>query len=308
MNKYEQLIEYIINEDEDKAKALFHDIVVEKSRDIYESLMDEETVDETIGGNEVEDLVDEIQADETDGIPEGEEEEMDAEEEMMGGDDEESEEEHGELEDKVMDLEKELDELKAEFDALMADEMEEPAHSDMADDMEADAEELEMYEGDKKEEEAVEEEKEEEVSEAHCTPAHRKKKMEEDEEDEEVVEDAEEVAESTKPQAKYSKSAVDLMREYVEKVAMPTGEDNKAVSPVASMNDMGGKAVDFDAGGDSNPDGAKAPAEGKVDSMPHAGKYQNVPGAKADLTSATGEVAKNTEEAGVNTKAVEGDK
>lgn len=299
MNKYEQLIEYIINEDEDKAKALFHDIVVEKSRDIYESLMDEETVDETIGGNEVEDLVDEIQADETDGIPEGEEEEMDAEEEMMGGDDEEhADEEHGELEDKVMDLEKELDELKAEFDALMADEMEEPAHSDMADDMEADAEELEMYEGDKKEEEAVEEEKEEEVSED----------AEEVAEDEEVVEDTEEVAESTKPQAKYSKSAVDLMREYVEKVAMPTGEDNKAVSPVASKNDMGGKAVDFDAGGDSNPDGAKAPAEGKVDSMPHAGKYQNVPGAKADLTSATGEVAKNTEEAGVNTKAVEGDK
>ena len=297
MNKYEQLIEYIINEDEGKAKALFHDIVVEKSRDIYESLMDEETVDETIGGNEVEDLVDEIQADETDGIPEGEEEEMDAEEEMMGGDDEEhADEEHGELEDKVMDLEKELDELKAEFDALMADEMEEPAHSDMADDMETDAEELEMYEGDKKEEEAVEEEKEEEVSED----------AEEVAEDEEVVEDAEEVAESTKPQAKYSKSAVDLMREYVEKVAMPTGEDNKAVSPVASKNDMGGKAVDFDAGGDSNPDGTSAPKEGKVDKMPHAGNYQNVPGAKANLSKATG--AKNTEEAGVNTKAVEGDK
>jgi len=294
MNKYEQLIEYIINEDEDKAKALFHDIVVEKSRDIYESLMDEETVDETIGGNEVEDLVDEIQADETDGIPEGEEEEMDAEEEMMSGDDEEDH--HADvggdeaLEDKVMDLEKELDELKAEFDALMSDEMETPGmDADMeagADEMETDAEELEMYEGDKKEEEDAEE-----VA-----------------EDEEVVEDAEEVAESTKPKAKYTKSATDLMREYVEKIAMPAGEDNKAVSPVAGSNDMGGKAVDFDAGGDSNPDGAKAPAEGKVDSMPHAGKYQNVPGAKADLTSATGEVAKNTEEAGVNTKAVEGDK
>ena len=292
MNKYEQLIEYIINEDEDKAKALFHDIVVDKSRDIYESLMDEETVDETIGGNEVEDLVDEIQADETDGIPEGEEEEMDAEEEMMSGDDEEDH--HADvggdeaLEDKVMDLEKELDELKAEFDALMSDEMETPGmDADMeadADEMETDAEELEMYEGDKKEEE-------EEVA-----------------EDEEVVEDAEEVAESTKPKAKYTKSATDLMREYVEKVAMPAGEDNKAVSPVAGENDMGGTAVNFDAGGDSNPDGAKAPAEGKVDSMPHAGKYQNVPGAKADLTSATGEVAKNTEEAGVNTKAVEGDK
>ena len=41
MNKYEQLIEHIINNDEAKARALFHDIVVEKSRDIYESLMDE---------------------------------------------------------------------------------------------------------------------------------------------------------------------------------------------------------------------------------------------------------------------------
>ena len=29
---------------------------------------------------------------------------------------------------------------------------------------------------------------------------------------------------------------------------------------------MGGKAVDFDAGGDSNPDGTSAPKEGKVDS------------------------------------------
>ena len=108
--------------------------------------MDEETVDETIGGNEVEDLVDEIQADETDGIPEGEEEEMDAEEEMMSGDDEEDH--HADvggdeaLEDKVMDLEKELDELKAEFDALMSDddEMETPG---MDADMEADADEME---------------------------------------------------------------------------------------------------------------------------------------------------------------------
>jgi len=307
MNKYEQLIEYIINEDEDKAKALFHDIVVEKSRDIFETLMDEETVDETIGGNEVEDLVDEIQADETDGIPEGDMD-MDAEEEMMSGDDEVDAEEGGEedLEDKVMDLEKELDELKAEFDALMADEMDEPAHSDMEMDMDMDmgasdseADELEMYEGDKK----YKKMEEDEVDEAHCTPAHRKKKMEEDEE---VVEDAEEVAESTKPKAKYSKSAVDLMREYVEKVAMPAGEDNKAVSPVAGSNDMGGTAVDFDAGGDSNPDGTSAPKEGKVDKMPHAGNYPNVPGAKANLSKATG--AKNTEEAGDNTKAVEGDR
>ena len=40
--KFEQLIDLIINEDEDKARALFHDIVVEKSREIYESMMDED--------------------------------------------------------------------------------------------------------------------------------------------------------------------------------------------------------------------------------------------------------------------------
>ena len=66
MNKYEQLIEHIINNDEAKARALFHDIVVEKSRDIYESLMDEDSVEEDIhDDNAVNSLVDEITMDET---------------------------------------------------------------------------------------------------------------------------------------------------------------------------------------------------------------------------------------------------
>lgn len=34
MNKYEKLIEHIINDETDKARALFHEIVVEKSREI----------------------------------------------------------------------------------------------------------------------------------------------------------------------------------------------------------------------------------------------------------------------------------
>jgi hypothetical protein len=41
-NHFEQLIEYVINDEEAKAKELFHQIVVEKSRAIYEELMDEE--------------------------------------------------------------------------------------------------------------------------------------------------------------------------------------------------------------------------------------------------------------------------
>jgi hypothetical protein len=41
-SKFEQLIEYVINDEEQKARELFHDIVVEKSRNIYENLMNEE--------------------------------------------------------------------------------------------------------------------------------------------------------------------------------------------------------------------------------------------------------------------------
>ena len=124
MNKYEQLIEHIINDDEAKARALFHEIVVEKSRDIYESLMDEDYTEEDIGGDQVRGLVDEITMDETDGIGEGNDEdngEMDMDPEMgmddlgdmddMGGEED--------LEQKVMDLETELEALKAEFEQLM---------------------------------------------------------------------------------------------------------------------------------------------------------------------------------------------
>lgn len=131
MNKYEKLIEYIINDQESKARELFHEIVVEKSRDIYESLLDDEQL-EAVGGNEVEDLVDEITADE-DGIAEDDEFDDDDTTDDMEFDDgkmdtefsdempgeEESSEEN--LEDKVMDLEDALDELKMEFDKLMSD-------------------------------------------------------------------------------------------------------------------------------------------------------------------------------------------
>ena len=121
MNKYEQLIEHIINDETDKARELFHTIVVEKSRDIYESLIDEQDLGE-VGGNEVEGLVNDIQMDEV-GISEEEDEEgseegaMDAEE-MPG----EEGHEEAEIEDRVVDLEDALEELKAEFDALMAGE------------------------------------------------------------------------------------------------------------------------------------------------------------------------------------------
>ena len=48
MNRFEQLIEYVINDEEAKARELFHDIVVEKSRQIYENIMAEEELDENL--------------------------------------------------------------------------------------------------------------------------------------------------------------------------------------------------------------------------------------------------------------------
>ena len=123
--KFEQLIDLIINEDEDKARALFHDIVVEKSREIYESMMADEMM-----GSPVEGLLDEISAEE-EGMTE-EEDDLDIEVDDMG--DEEGEidldsdemddmgDEEGDLENRVVDLEDKLDELMAEFEELMGQE------------------------------------------------------------------------------------------------------------------------------------------------------------------------------------------
>jgi hypothetical protein len=140
MNKFEKLIEYVINDEDSKAQDLFHEIVVEKSREIYENLMSEEDMAE----DEVDDLIDDIETDE-EGVAEAEDDmEMDVEmgdeegELELDADEEEGEED---LEDRVVDLEDKLDELMAEFEALMAGEAEEPEHADMAMDMDSDIEE-----------------------------------------------------------------------------------------------------------------------------------------------------------------------
>jgi len=139
MNQFEKLIEYIINEQEDKARELFHQIVVEKSRSIYENLIDEEPAIQQSGSG-VDNLVDEISDDEH-GMHEEEEEnpfgndEEGAEHEEGESDEEEgAEHEEGgsemdgemggeqELSDRVMDLEAELDALSAKFDRIVAGE------------------------------------------------------------------------------------------------------------------------------------------------------------------------------------------
>jgi hypothetical protein len=281
MNKYEQLVEFIINDESDKARELFHQIVVEKSRDIYESLVAEEDLEETIGGNEVEDLVDEVTLDE-EGLSE-EEDDMDVMD--MDSDEEGEEFDHHadvggeeELEDRVMDLEDALDELKAEFDSLMAGEEAEEEqfpgiHGD--DDMGSDELPEEMYEAEHDNEE-------------------------DEEEDEEVDES--------------------IVREYVEKVASPANSEGQAVgtgksvavnkkSTVAGKNDMGGSAV-TSHGGNQDQNGNRPAAtekpKGTLVSNP-----QNKPGANAGKTAFKSKETAKTGEGqttgqavgGVNTKS-----
>ena len=157
--KFEQLIDMIINENDEQARALFHDIVVEKSREIYESMMDDDQqLHENMGG-QVGGLLDEIGADER-GMSEEDDEYADIEvSDDDGFGDEEGEEEFGDeefgdegeedLEDRVVDLEDKLDQLMAEFEEKMGDEEgeeefgDEEGEEDYSDDEEDEEESLE---------------------------------------------------------------------------------------------------------------------------------------------------------------------
>ena len=44
-NKFNELLDLLVNEENDKAEELFHDIVVEKSRDIYNELVEQDVED-----------------------------------------------------------------------------------------------------------------------------------------------------------------------------------------------------------------------------------------------------------------------
>jgi hypothetical protein len=145
MNRFEQLIEYVINDEEQKARELFHDIVVEKSRQIYEDIMAEEAEEEldeaadeeldeaaeddldegAMGGDAADDLIDDVEMEEeSDMNMEAEGDEEDEVEVDIGGGDDMGDDMGGSDEaatkDDIMNLEDKLDQLMAEFEELMA--------------------------------------------------------------------------------------------------------------------------------------------------------------------------------------------
>ena len=135
MNRFEQLIEYVINDDEQKARELFHDIVVEKSRQIYEDIMAEEAeeieegadedLEEGMGGDASNDLIDDVEMEEESDMnmeAEGDDDMGDDDMGGMGDDDMGGDDMGGDepaTKDDIMNLEDKLDQLMAEFEDLM---------------------------------------------------------------------------------------------------------------------------------------------------------------------------------------------
>lgn len=256
MNKYEQLIEHIINDDTEKARALFHTIVVEKSRDIYEGLIDED--DFEVGGNQVDDFSDDVTSDE-EGLDDSDwaDDEMDHDFDS-DGDIDSHEGDHDNLEDQVMDLKSALEALQAQFDELSAGE-----------EGEAD---MDMY-NDESDDEFSDEGSEEFDSEEEYNDE------EEDLEEILVREYIEKVGEPYKGE---------MNRPEGRLVGKGTSTPINKNTLVAKPNRMGGSSANIVKGGaNKNPDGTSAnkgeanaykKGEGKLKG---ADNFENVPGAKA---------------------------
>ncbi|MGY8864077.1 MAG: hypothetical protein ACKVJK_00475 [Methylophagaceae bacterium] len=267
-NKFESMLEKLVNEDRAGAEELFHEIVVEKSRNIYEALLEDDLSEVEETSDEVEESAD----DEEDAVDEATDEEVDEDEsedvkedfdldefeveadpmsmeadpadDMMGdieaGMDDSEDGDEEELEDRVVDLEDALDDLKSEFEKMIAGDEDEAGDEEESDDEED-------VDGD-------EDDSEEESFNFEAT----------EEEDEATDEAADE-----------DKSEAEQMREYVEKVAPKMGDNGaNTKSAIAGANDMGGKAGNIAQGGEESgrtADSAKEENAGTV----------NVPGAKA---------------------------
>jgi len=229
-SKFEQMLEHLINDNEAKARELFHDIVVAKSREIYENLLaddfeEEETEEgmdmgmepeEAMGGDAADDMLGDVESDDD----MGGEDDMGMGDDEFGGEDDMGMGGEEELGDRLDDLEAELEALKDEFESLMGGE--EGEEGDMGGD---------EFGGDD-----MGGEDEEEEDEGYYE-GHR-------DEDDMGGEDDE-----------------DFIREYVEKVGGKDyttfgkmGDDGvNTKSIVAGKNDMGGTAKNLNQGGTETP-------------------------------------------------------
>jgi len=305
-SKFEQMLEKLVADDKTAAEEIFHNIVVEKSRSIYEGLLENDIkdieVEETSKEDESkkdDDAVDEASKDESkedDAVDEASKDESKEDEAV-----EEASKDEETTDESLLDIENtEIAPVEAHggdaTDDMVAD-IGMPAPTgdmDNGDDSEKGEEEIEDRVVDL--EDAIDDLKaefekmmgdEDKSDDAEGDDAEDNGEEKEDEafvdqsaEGETAIAVAPELGEQPAVETAVPKTASEEIREYVNKVGVThtDGSDNSK-SPVAGKNDMGGTASNIAKGGEET--GSKAPAP-KED---NAGNI-NVPGAKAKPVAA----------------------
>ena len=269
------MLEHLINEDEQKAKELFHDIVVAKSREIYETLISEDfDMEENLEVEPTGEPAEEPEMEASDDEFSGDDATDDMMGDIEGGDDMGGDDvslsggDVDELQDRVVDLEDALDALRDEFESLKGGE---EGGDDMGGDDMGDAGVPEMDGGMSQE-----------------MPAMERRDDDEDEKTDEA-----------------------FIREYVEKVTAAKGGDNgvNAKSIVAKKNDMGGTSGNLNKGfTDSGKGGTQGGLLNPSTKDLNSGNV-NVPGGKAGVkhlktvSGGHGAEKKSTGDNGANTKS-----
>ena len=303
MSKFEKLLDLLVNEQKDEAEKVFHEIVVEKSRQIYEGILaEEEATDETADNVEAEE-VDEAAHEKKDkekvnAMAHGDKKDKDkktlkaAMHKEDAGDDEEKEEPAESTDETIEEIGGDqtddlLNDIEAEGDGMDMDDEDGMDHDgEFDDDGDMDKETEDMFEPLEKELDQLK--------------AEFASMMDKD--DDKPEESAEEPTEEVVDEPATFESADKIVKEYAEMVKMghgaekmgkETGADEKK-GPVAQKNTAinASKAVDFSAGGDEkggvgkskmHTDTAK-PMGGTFANSP---KQKNVKGEKAPAPMTT---------------------
>jgi hypothetical protein len=296
-NKFEEMLERLVNEDRTGAEELFHEIVVERSREIYENLLAEEADDEDIDEatdeevDESEEDLDEAYDDEDDDdLDEAEEDDLDeAEEDDL---DEGFFGEADPTDDMMGDIAMPGDEMDMGGDDMGMDDMgmddmgmggeggdTDSRIADLEDELEALKAEFEALMGGEGDEDDMD---------MDDMDMGGDDMGDDEEEGDEEEGDDDESEMPFKAESRRSKSNTEMMREYADKVAPAKMGDNGAntKSTLAKPNNMGGTTANIaksstEAGVEANKGNLKGSALSNQNPKDMNTKNVNVPGAKA---------------------------
>ena len=322
-NKLEQMLEKLVNNDRAGADELFHEFVIEKSRGIYEKMLESDLEDlDEVKDEEVDESSDD---EETNEASDEEVDESSDDEETNEATDEEVDESDEDLDEAT---DEEVDENFGEF-TPEADPMGGDAGDAMMTDIEADGDEGEDGDMDGDDEEEIEDRVVDLEDALDDLKSEFEKMMAGDNDGEEGDEDAADMpdmdpegdedkdeaydvgselsVEDEAPAFEGTKTAGEQMREYVEKVTPKMGDTGTdgTKSPVAGKNDMGGSTANIAKGGTGSEKGSAMSAKEE-----NAGNV-NVPGGKASKSMSAnakghGAEKKGAGETGTNSKSTIG--